>query len=54
MPTSPFSDLITEVDIVRLVDAFYARTNDDPLLRPVFNDIAHVDWDKHLTTMYDF
>ena len=54
MPTSPLSDLLTEVDIVRLVDAFYARVNDDPLLRPVFNDIAQVDWAKHLPTMYDF
>ena len=47
-------DLLTEADIIRLVDAFYARVNHDPLLRPVFNDVAQVDWARHLPTMYDF
>ena len=51
-PTLP--DLQTEADIVRLVDTFYGRVNEDPLLRPVFNDVAHVDWAAHLPTMYDF
>ena len=53
MPT-PLPDLTTEADIVRLVDAFYARVNEDDLLRPVFNDVAQVDWASHLPTMYDF
>ena len=47
-------DLRTEADIVRLVDAFYARVNADALLRPVFNDVAQVNWATHLPTMYDF
>lgn len=54
MSTSPLSGLLTEVDIVRLVDAFCTRVNDDPLLRPMFNDIAQVDWAKHPPTIYDF
>jgi len=52
MPILP--DLETEADIVRLVDAFYARVNADELLRPIFNDVAQVDWASHLPTMYDF
>ena len=54
MSTAPLPDLLTEADIIRLVDAFYARVNDDPLLRPVFNDVARVNWATHLPTMYDF
>ncbi|MDB5233095.1 MAG: sec-independent protein translocase TatC [Hymenobacter sp.] len=51
---TPLPDLQTEADIVRLVDTFYSRVNEDALLRPVFNDIAQVDWAAHLPTMYDF
>ena len=54
MAATSLPDLLTEADIIRLVDAFYARVNDDPLLRPVFNDVAQVDWARHLPTMYDF
>ena len=53
MPT-PLPDLLTETDIIRLVDAFYARVEADALLRPVFNDVARVDWATHLPKMYDF
>ena len=52
MPLLP--DLETEADIVRLVDTFYNRVNEDALLRPIFNDVAQVDWAHHLPTMYDF
>jgi hemoglobin len=48
------NDLQTEADIVRLVDTFYGHVNEDPLLRPVFNDVAQVDWAHHLPNMYDF
>ena len=51
---TPLPDLTTEADIVTLVDAFYAKVNEDALLRPVFNDVAHVNWATHLPTMYDF
>lgn len=54
MPALPLPDLETEADIVRLVDAFYARVDADDLLRPVFNDVAQVDWAHHLPTLYDF
>ncbi|HEX8327628.1 MAG TPA: hypothetical protein VF629_08810 [Hymenobacter sp.] len=48
MEAPPLSDLSTEADIVKLVDTFYARVNEDALLRPVFNDVAQVDWATHL------
>jgi hemoglobin len=50
----PCKDIATEADIKLLVDSFYQKVNDDPLLSPIFNDLAQVDWDEHLPTMYRF
>jgi hemoglobin len=47
-------DLASRADIVRLVDAFYARVRADGILGPIFDDVAHTDWDRHLPRMYDF
>ncbi len=41
-------------DIELLVDRFYDKVVQDPLLGPIFNDVAAVDWDEHLPKMYDF
>lgn len=48
------NDIATDADIKLLVDSFYDRVNRDPALGPVFNDVAKVDWDHHLPTMYSF
>ncbi|MGZ8898968.1 MAG: group III truncated hemoglobin [Limisphaerales bacterium] len=48
------NDIRTEQDIKALVDSFYDRVNRDEILGPIFNDIAKVDWDHHLPTMYAF
>ena len=40
--------------VKRLVDVFYAKVNRDPLVAPVFNETAKVDWAAHLPTMYRF
>ncbi|MFT4031006.1 MAG: group III truncated hemoglobin [Siphonobacter sp.] len=37
-----------------LVDSFYEKVQADSLLGPVFTDVAHVDWSKHLPKMYAF
>ena len=47
-------DITGETDIKRLVDTFYDKVNQDELLGPIFNAVAHVDWARHLPTMYDF
>ena len=47
-------DIASEQDIKTLVDTFYGKVNKDELLGPVFNDVAKVEWDKHLPTMYSF
>ena len=41
-------DLDSPVDIDRFVDAFYDRVLVDPLLSPLFMDVAQVDLREHL------
>ncbi len=53
----PFGEapLVSEDEIVRLVDAFYAKVRRDPILAPVFERaIASEAWPRHLAKMYDF
>ncbi len=44
---------ITEESLAALVDAFYARVRQDPLIGPVFND-AIDDWPEHLDKLQAF
>jgi hemoglobin len=48
------SDIQTRNDIVLLVDRFYDRVRADPILGPIFDDVARVDWSQHLPRMYGF
>ena len=47
-------DIVDEADVRSFVDAFYDLVVKDDLLKPIFVDIAQVDFDKHLPTMYSF
>jgi hemoglobin len=47
-------DIATTADIKTLVDRFYEKVNRDPLLAPIFNEAAGVDWPSHLATLYAF
>lgn len=47
-------DIRDEADVQLMVNSFYAKVNEDPLLSYVFNDFSKVDWDEHLPTMYRF
>lgn len=51
---TPTSDIETRADVERLVDTFYDRIREDDLLGPIFNDVARVDWARHLPKMYAF
>jgi hemoglobin len=44
-------DIETARNVKRLVDALYVKVNYDELLAPIFNEIAQVDWSKHLPTI---
>ena len=47
-------DINQRKDIERLVDAFYEKVKLDQEIGPIFSDVAHVNWEKHLPVMYDF
>ncbi|PTY07250.1 sec-independent protein translocase TatC [Opitutaceae bacterium EW11] len=47
-------DIVSEGDVRELVDAFYGKIQNDPLLNPIFTDVAKVEWAHHLPKMYAF
>jgi hemoglobin len=44
-------DITERQDIELLVNKFYEKVQADEVLAPLF---IHLDWDKHLPTMYNF
>jgi hemoglobin len=52
--TSATRDIASRADIERLVNGFYERVRSDEILGPIFDDVAHTDWARHLPKMYDF
>lgn len=48
------NDIATRTDIELLVTSFYKKVIVDPLIGYIFNDIAKVDWPKHMPVMFDF
>jgi hemoglobin len=47
-------DIAKKKDIELLVNRFYDKVKVDTLIGPIFNDVAHVNWEKHLPVMYAF
>lgn len=47
-------DIETRKDVEQLVDRFYTKVRQDETIGFIFNDIARVNWEKHLPVMYDF
>jgi hemoglobin len=47
-------DITSREDIELLVNSFYDKVRKDDLIGFIFNDIARVNWEKHLPVMYDF
>lgn len=48
------SDIKNRDDIIKLVDSFYNKIKTDKKIGYFFNEVAHVNWEMHLPTMYDF
>jgi hemoglobin len=48
------ADICTEDDIKLLVDRFYDKINANETLGYIFNNVAKVNWEKHLPIMYRF
>ncbi|MEO6701756.1 MAG: group III truncated hemoglobin [Jatrophihabitantaceae bacterium] len=53
-PIDALTDLCDRDDVESLVRAVYGRALADPLLGPVFVDVARMDLDAHLPVMCDF
>lgn len=47
-------DLENRADVAELVTAFYRTAFRDPLIGPIFTEVAHMDLDHHLPIMCDF
>jgi len=47
-------DIANADDVAKMVREFYTRVYQDPVLRPVFADVAKVDLEKHLPKMNQF
>lgn len=47
-------DIENDSDVKLMVDCFYQKVNEDPILSPIFNGFAKVNWDVHLPNMYAF
>lgn len=48
------TDIKNREDIILLVDTFYNSLQQNNLLGTIFNEVAHINWEKHLPKMYDF
>ncbi len=48
------NDIKTRQDIILLVDTFYDKVKKEPTLGYIFDQVAKVDWSKHLPVMYSF
>ena len=47
-------DIENRQDIELLINSFYKKVKTDTVIGYIFNDVMHVNWDRHLPVMYDF
>ncbi len=48
------NDITTRKDVELLVNTFYEKVRDNPVLGYIFDDVAKIDWESHLPKMYSF
>lgn len=47
-------DIRSRADLEQLVKTFYERLLSDPLMSPIFNDVAQINLEEHLPVLVDF
>jgi len=47
-------DINSRADIELLINRFYTKVKQDPVIGFIFNDIMKVNWEEHLPIMFDF
>ncbi|CAM3068527.1 Group 3 truncated hemoglobin ctb [Legionella steigerwaltii] len=45
---------LSKTHIEKLVTHFYQKVQRDEILGPIFNDVAHVDWNEHIPLLCQF
>ncbi len=48
------TDIRNRKDIEKLVNYFYDKIKSDVVIGYLFNDVAQINWERHLPIMYDF
>jgi hemoglobin len=48
------NDIRDKQDIIQIVNTFYDKVKQDPVISHFFTEVKQVDWDKHLPKMYNF
>jgi hemoglobin len=48
------SDILNREDIHHLVDVFHEKVKKDSSLKPYFNSLTELNWNKHLDNMCEF
>ena len=52
--STTLSDIESRTDIEKLLRAFYARVQENPVIGYIFTDIAKTNWDHHIPLIVDF
>ncbi len=47
-------DIRSRADVILLVDTFYGKVKENDVIGHIFNEVANVDWQRHLPVMYSF
>ena len=47
-------DINSRGDVELLVTKFYEKVIADPMIGPIFTEVAKVNWEKHLPVMFNF
>jgi len=47
-------DIENRKGVEQLINSFYNKVKQDDVIGFIFNDVAKVNWEKHLPVMYDF
>ncbi|MEC5128781.1 group III truncated hemoglobin [Verrucomicrobiales bacterium BCK34] len=48
------TDIEGRAELEELVADFYSKVREDPLIGPVFDEVAKVDWSSHIPKIVDF
>ena len=54
MSDSNKHDIANREDVDFLIETFYKKVRKDPLIQHFFNEVVHIDFEKHIPHIADF